>query len=306
MALARPGTTAGYVQVDDLGDRHRIGHGGMAVIHALTSFFLPEAPAVRWVYKEYKAKCRPVPLYGMEALVKLRHAMAEEQRKAVDRSFNWPVRVVVDAQPGAAGVILPLLPDDYFAVLRLSSGATARKPAEGQFLFMDRAYCVRVGIPFPDEDQRRHLCRSLAYAFGLLDRADVVYGDLSARNFLFRLTPRPSVMLVDCDAVRVHGGAAAFGSQPHSPDWEPPEALRAKGRRDSTGYNIQSKETDRYKLGLAILRMLTPGPQCSTTTDAARARSLLPMPLYDLLTRSLSDDPSERPAARTWYDQLTR
>jgi DNA-binding helix-hairpin-helix protein with protein kinase domain len=302
----RPTWSVGRVRADDLGERHEIGRGGMATVFGLPSFFLPEAPAASWVYKEYRSRCRPVPLFGMEALVRLRQALPAGQRQAFDRSFNWPSRVVVDDGPGAAGVILPLLPEDYFVVLRLSSGTTKRKPAEGQFLFMERAYCTRVGIEFPDDEQRRHLCRSLAYAFGLLERAGVVYGDLSARNLLFRLRPRPTVMLVDCDAVRLRGEAAAFGAQPHSPDWEPPEALRARDRRDGTGYNIQSQATDRYKLGLAILRMLTPGPRSSMNTDPAPARSHLPMHLFTLLCRSLSDDPAERPPAKTWYEELTR
>jgi DNA-binding helix-hairpin-helix protein with protein kinase domain len=304
--LAPRVSRASTLRADELGDRHEIGRGGMATVYALPSFFLPEAPAASWVYKQYRSKCRPVPLFGMEGLVRLRHGLPDGQRRAFDRCFNWPVRVVTDDEPGASGVILPLLSDDWFMVLKLSSGTTKRKPAEGQFLFMDRAYCARVGIPFADEEQRRHLCRSLAYALALLDRADIVYGDLSSRNILFRLTPRPAVKLVDCDAVRVHGGAAAFGSQPHSPDWEPPEALRARARRDGTGYNIQNKATDRYKLGLAILRILTPGPMCSLSTDPIAARPHLPMNLFTLLQRSLSTDPATRPPARAWYEELTR
>jgi DNA-binding helix-hairpin-helix protein with protein kinase domain len=296
----------GSIREDDLGDRHQIGKGGTARVYALPSFFLPEAPAGTWVYKQYKPKYRPAAPFGMDALVRLPEGMPPRQREAFDRSFNWPVRVVADGQPGVAGVILPHLRDDFFIVLRLSSGTIKQKPAEGQYLFMDRAYCARVGIPFPDEDQRRQLCRSLAYAFGLMDRADVVYGDLSALNFIYRLTPRPAVLLVDCDAVRLHGEAAAFGPQPHSPDWEPPEALRARAQGDGTGYSIQSKATDRYKLGLAILRILTPGPHSASNTDPERARPFLPMNLYTLLQRSLSDDPTERPSAKTWYEEFTR
>lgn len=300
------GVSAPTLQEQDLGRRIEIGSGGMAKVYAVPDFFLPETPGRKYVYKKFRAKIRPVPLYGMASLVRLYNDLAVEQREHFDRAFNWPVRAVVDGGDGAAGLILPLLPDGYFVDLHLSSGRRKRKPAEGQFLFAERGYCARVGVPFPDEQQRRALCRSLAYAFGLLDRADVVYGDLSSRNFLFRLTPRPSVLLVDCDAVRPHGGAAAVGLQPHSPDWEPPEALLARQRRDSTGFSIQNKETDRYKLGLAILRILTPGDGCSVNVDPSPARSVLPPNLYDFLRRSLGDAPKDRPTARQWYQELTR
>lgn len=300
------GVGSATLREDDLGQRVEIGSGGMAKVFALPDFWLPENPGRRYVYKKFRSKVRPVPLYGMGSLVKLYASLEAPQRDLFDRSFNWPVRAVVDESDGAAGIILPLLPDEFFVDLRLSSGKRKRKPAEGQFLFVDSAYCARVGVPFADEQQRRQLCRSLAYAFGLLDRADVVYGDLSSRNFLFRLRPKPAVMLVDCDAVRPHGTAAAVGIQPHSPDWEPPEAIKARKRRDSTGFSIQNRATDRYKLGLAILRILTPGDGCSTNTQPAAARRLLPRHLFEMLQRSLGDAPADRPTARDWYQELTR
>jgi serine/threonine protein kinase len=290
----------------DLGDLTQIGAGGMAKVFAIPDFFLPECPGRRLVYKKLRPKVRPVPLYGLAALTRVLSELETDHRAAVERSFNWPLRVVVDDGDGAAGVVLPLIPDEYFLDLHLTSGSIRRRPAEAQYLFCDSGYCSTMRIPFLDEHARRALCRSLSYALGLLDRADVVYGDLSALNIIFRLTPRPAVMLVDCDAIRLTGGAAALGRQPHSPDWEPPEALRAKRLRDNTEYCIQNKPTDRYKLGLAILRILTPGPGCSTNLDPTVARHILPPKLYELLERSLSDNADDRPSARAWYEELTR
>lgn len=278
----------------------------MAKVFAIPSYFIAEAPGEALVYKRFNKAIRPVPLYGLEALVKVRDSLDPRHREAFDRSLNWPLRAVVDDQPGAAGVILPLLEDGWFVDLRLSSGAIKRKCTEGQFLLMDKEYCTKVGIPFLTSDQRIMICRSLVYAMGLLHRAEVVYGDLSARNFLYRISPRPQVLLVDCDAVRVHGAAAALGAQPHTPEWEPPEALLAKRRRDPGGFGIQNKQTDRYKLGLAILRIMTPGRGSSVNRDPALARGRLPHHLYELLVSGLSDDPSERPEAKTWFKEFAR
>jgi hypothetical protein len=289
------------IEERELGSREQIGAGGMAKVYHVPELIVAEQPEQQWVYKKFKPLCRPVPLYGMQTLVKLIDGLEAKQREVFIRSLNWPVRVVVDDSPGAAGVILPLLGAEYFVDLKVSSGAVKRKAAELQFLFKDREYCARVGIAFPDEDQRRAICRSLCYAMALLDKADVVYGDLSARNVLFRLHPRPAALLVDCDAVRVHGAAAAFGRQPHSPDWEPPEAHHARRQRNSTGFSIQNKATDRYKLGLAILRILTPGEGSSGATDARRAKRVLPPALYSMLEKSLDHDATRRPTARDWY-----
>lgn len=290
----------------ELGRRTELASGGMARLYVLPDLVLPEAPNITWVYKKFRPKVRPIAPYGLQSLVRLLEEMPRPQSVAMQRHFNWPVRVVNDQDPGASGVILPLLAETFFVDLRLSSGARKRKPAELQFLFMDAEYCARVRVPNLDEAQRREICRSLVYAMAVLDRAGVVYGDLSARNVLFRVSPRPSVMLVDCDAARRQGDTAAVGKQPHSPDWEPPEAIRARRRRDNAAYSIQNKATDRYKLGIAILRILTPGEGSSVNIDPTAAKPLLPRRLYTLLERSLSDDPDARPAARTWYEEMTR
>src|SRR5688572_1932328 len=103
-APAQPLRRLARVDVNELGDRHEIGRGGMAAVYSLPSFFLPEEPAASWVYKRYRSKVRPVPLFGMEALVRLRLGLEDGQRKALDRSLNWPARVVVDEGSGASGV----------------------------------------------------------------------------------------------------------------------------------------------------------------------------------------------------------
>lgn len=282
-----------------------MGDGGTASVYSVPSLTLGRDPEQAWVYKKYKAAYRPVSLFGMQSLVRLLDRLEPGQRRAFRRSLNWPERVVIDSDHGAAGLILPMIPDEFFTTIRLSNGTRKRKSQEAQFLMMDRTYCARVAQPYADEEQRRHICRSLCYAMALLHRAEVVYGDLSSRNILFRLKPRPAAMLVDCDAVRLSGAAAAFGRQPHSPDWEPPEAIRARRRGDS-GWTIQSKETDLYKLGLAILRILAPGDSSSTNTDPTRVKPVLPFHLYTLLERALSSNPADRPSAKTWYQELIR
>lgn len=294
------------ISEDELAERAELGKGGMAVVYDAPSLILPDAPGERWVYKRYKQRCRPISLYAMQQLVRHRAVLEPRVRAALDRSFTWPRRVVTDMGDGAAGVVLPRIPDRYFLSMTTSMGTRLTKPAEAQFLFQDSGYCAQMGIPYATDGQRRALVRSLCHAFSLLDHIDVVYGDLSALNLLWTLTPRPAVLAVDCDSVRVTGGAAPFGRQPHSNDWEPPEAQAARRSGRSAEYTIQNRATDRYKLGLAILRILTPGRRCSERLDPAAARSVLPAPLYTLLGRSLSVDPDERPPAREWYQAMTR
>lgn len=260
---------------------------------------------MRLVFKQYLPKVRPVAVYGLEALVRARNALHPRQREVFDVALNWPRRVVTDDESGAAGVVLPLLDDSFFFELRKPSGAVEKRSAEGQYLQMSRQFCAGANVPFPDLDQRLALCRSLIYAIGLLHRAGVVYGDLSARNFLYTLSPRPRVVLVDCDATRLESERAALGNQPHSPHWQPPEALAAAKRGDKNGFNVQNKQTDRFKLGLAILRILSPGA-LSHNRDPSVVRGALPPHLYRLLELSLAVDPAQRPEPKTWWDEWNR
>lgn len=276
------------------------------MVYRLPNLHIPEAPGVEWVYKKYKARARPVSTFALQQLVISFITRDPDHRNALERSTNWPIRVVVDGNVGAAGVVLPLLEDHFFFDLHKSSGAVERKPLELQYLMQESAYCRRVGVPQLSDHTRRSVVRSLIYCLALLHRADYVYGDISARNFIVSLEPKPRVIAVDCDSIRLRGSQAATGKQPHSPDWEPPESIAAKRRNDNLQYAIQNKATDNYKLGLAIMRLLTPGNSASVSTDPVRARQVLPRHLYDLLERSLSAKPDDRPSPREWHEGFLR
>lgn len=295
------------IEESELGERKQLAKGGMAYVDDLPDFRIGEHPNLRLVYKKYKRHIRPVPIYGLESLVKMRHDWHPDQREAIDRSFNWMVRVVTDDETGAAGVILPRLDDSYFIDLVNSYGEVKNRPAEGQFLAVSREYCTQKQIAFPNLDQRLRLCHSLVKGMGLLHRAEVVYGDLSLRNFLYRLEPRPSIIYVDTDAMRAKGTTSSLGAQPHTPDWEPPESLHAKRKGDGLGFAMQNYHTDRYKLGLAILRILAADvPRAAEKRDPTLVRAHLPGHLYRLLEQSLHAPPGERPPAKTWYEEFRR
>lgn len=290
----------------DLGARRQLAKGGMATIHDLPDYRIGEQPDWPLVYKKYKKSVRPVPAFGLEALVKIRDDWHPDQRRTIDRSFNWMVRVVTDGQNGAAGVILPRLHDSYFVDLTTSYGEVRHRPAEMQYLAAGRDYLRNKRMACPDLNQRAALCASLAKGMALLHRADVVYGDLSLRNVLYRLEPTPHVVYVDADAMRPTGSSSSFRLQPHTPDWEPPEALHAMKRGDGVGFAVQNLSTDRYKLGLAILRVLADVPRVAEKRDPTLLRGVLPRRLYELLELSLHGQPADRPTAKTWYEEFRR
>ncbi|HEU5470198.1 MAG TPA: hypothetical protein VFV67_06055 [Actinophytocola sp.] len=260
-----------------------LGQGGQAVVYLVPELRLPDATG-QLVFKRYKGN--QVSPNGLRAIVGVRSRLEPRTREALDTVAAWPVRVVRD-NGTVCGVIMPLIPDTFFQERVLpSSGRRTRDPREVQNLFVDPTLANRLGMPDVSLRDRFAICRDLALALALLHRNGVVFGDVNAKNALFRLNPEPTVMLVDCDAVRIRGNAPVV-RQLNAPDWDPPE-----GR-------VLTQATDLYKLGLFVLRTLNPGPRASTARDPGRVVGQLDTEGRAMLTAAFGP-PATRPAAAAW------
>jgi len=261
----------------------QLGSGGQAVIYLAPDLRLPDAPGAL-VFKQYKGN--QVTQNGLRAIVGVRSRLDPAARARLDSMAAWPVRVVREGSR-ICGVVLPLIPDTFFQERVLPTGRQARGPREVQNLFVDPALATRLGMPSLTSAQRFGVCRDLAAALALLHENGVVFGDINAKNELYREHPEPTVMLVDCDAVRIRGSAAVV-KQLSAPDWNPPEGA------------VLTQATDLYKLGLFILRVLGPGPQASTFRDPRRVNGKLDAEGRGLLTAALGPVGSVRPTAAAW------
>jgi serine/threonine protein kinase len=275
-----------------LGNLEYLSDGGQSTIYQLPGYSMPNAPGP-FVYKEYHKHLGQIPGHGLASVIAVRESLDTKERQWLDGCTVWPLRVVVDRGGAVTGVIMRLIPDEFFQQLTLRSGRTARLPREAQHLFVQRSRCEQLGWPYAEPRQRLQLCAQLSYTLAFLHRRDIVFGDISPRNVLFRLKPSVGMMLVDCDAIRKVGTAAVVG-QGNTPDWFPPEGRMAP----------QSVRTDRYKLGLFILRVLSPGPGSSVNRDPDVVWNTLDPTGLRLLRSSLSPDPFARTDARTWYFYL--
>ncbi len=292
------------VEERELGQLRPLNKGGMAEIFDVPDFRVGEHADWPLVYKRFKKFTRPIPIFGLEALIKLREALHPDQRLAFDQQFNWTIRVVTDDESGAAGILLPRLDSTYFVKKYNSYGEVREAACEAQNLLGTDDDFHRWRMQHPSMDQRFLLCRNLALGLGKLHRAEVIYGDLSLRNVLYRLEPKVSVMFVDTDAVRPKSGSSPLGKQPHSGDWEPPEALAAQRSGNKIGFAIQNFETDRYKLALAILRILARVPRASELRDPSVVRPVVPSGVYKKLEISIHGKPADRPTAKEWYEEF--
>jgi serine/threonine protein kinase len=312
-----------------LGQLTFLASGGTAKVFRVQTSILADMSEV--VYKEYNKKAiehaGPGLGPGLHAIVDARDQLPEPQRNLIDDRTLWPLRIIQNEKGNIVGVLMRLIPDRYFQQLELPSGATKTQPRELQLLFMEDDEARARGMQLVPIRTRIEICGQIARSLGLLHKAHVVYGDVSARNVIYDTgtTSKPETVLVDCDSVRIAGTRSAFGSQPHTPMWEPPESQNAKRRlaiaRRGGSASVsqiqslkqsmmtQSTPTDVYKFGLMVVRVLDYGRGRSPNRNPNRAASVLQRfggpDLAALLCHSLSDDPHDRPTMREWFDAMS-
>lgn len=281
--------------VDQLGPLGaQIGSGGQAVVYDLPTLSLPDVQG-RLVYKRYKPGLAPA--HGLGQIVGLRTRLLAEPAKLafLDATTAWPVRQVRDTNGAVCGLVLPRIPDSFFHDVALPSGKTATIPLSAQFLFIPPDKALRGGTPTPTPTERLTICRDFTATLAFLhDELNVAFGDINHSNAVFRMGTEPMVMFVDCDAVRVVGGVGTV-PQLNTPDWDPPE-----------GRDVLSIVTDRYKLGLFVLRCLTPDNNSSVNRDPAWARGALDTQGLQMLTAALRGPADQRPSAEEWLRYLRR
>lgn len=269
-----------------------LGSGGQAKVFELPALSLPDVVGPL-VYKQYKPG--RAPLHGMSKIIALRARLGVEPGKLdkLDAATAWPVRQVVADDGAPLGLVLRRIPDSFMQDIRLPSGTVKTIPREVQFLFIPPDRALRGGTPTPTPTERLTICRDFAATLEFLhDELNVAFGDINARNAVFRIGEEPTVMFVDCDAVRVVGDMAV-APQLNAPDWDPPE-----------GSGVLSRSTDLYKLGLFVLRCLTPDKNSSINRDPNQARGVLDAHGLTLLTDAVRGAPAQRPTAEAWHRYL--
>lgn len=154
----------------------------------------------------------------------------------------WPEAPRVDPDTGAiTGYLMPRIPNGYTVTVRgaqKEAHLAHALPKEGPF----RPDVV------PDVEQRIALVRAVGQFLDALHRHDYVYGDISWSNILYRLEPKPTVLVFDLDGARRLGRRPVLASKAlDTLDW----ADHADSSALGAGF-----DSDRYKYALLVYRML--------------------------------------------------
>src|SRR5262249_46287766 len=161
-----------------------------------------------------------------ERAVAFRAAMDAAGQADLDRHSTWPRAVVEDQRGSVVGLLMPLIPPDFFfRGPDPDTGQPSSRPRDLMWLFTDAAYRAKAQVDVPDTDltERLILLGKLSYIVGRLHKLGWVFGDISGKNAVWALEP-PRMLLIDCD------GAAPLSDpnrdQGHTNTWYPPESQR--------------------------------------------------------------------------------
>lgn len=286
------------VKKTDLGTPKALAEGGFGKVYRVPDYHLP-GDAEDLAYKEFTQE-KAQQAHASQAAVAFRDRLTAAERAELDMYAAWP-RAIVEDGGAVVGLLMPLIPDDFFCeLIDYKTGTRTTVPREMQWLIATQAQrdAAEIDLSSVDKTQLLTLLAQLVFVVGRLHKRGWIFGDLSFKNAVFAVDP-PRMMLIDCD------GAASVSDarrkQPHTPHWIPPECENLPGQ---VHFDMQDTVTDVYKLGLAILRCLSPGKGAGTAKSPARLGHALDAVGLDLVARAVGADRGARPTAKELYAYL--
>ena len=238
-----------WIDINGLALGEVLGTGGQGEIIEVHGFVIDnQRPAV---LKRYlPAAMSSLRVDALDRATVLPEQLASWNGRWIRENCAWPAHTVHDGGV-PCGFLMPSAPADYYFNIRSAGGGSQRKLAELQFLLNSERHLHNYGITVNDGD-RLALLRSIAGAFAQLHALNIVVGDFSPKNLLYRLHP-PGVFFLDCDGMSLSGTAAIKTAQ--TPGWECDDG------------DEPMPASDAYKFGLLAIRLFA-GSQSSRDVSA--------------------------------------
>ncbi|WP_270886039.1 hypothetical protein [Pedococcus sp. 5OH_020] len=242
------------------------------------------------VYKEFHDAGK-LDRGAMDRILRLPATMSEADRSTLLCNTAWPVERVDDGSR-FVGFLMGKIPSEFW----YEDPVVGHRLLEFQHLmFPPRA--TRKAVPEPSTAQRLAILRSAAEIFAFLHGHSFIVGDVSMKNIVWSLSPRPRAFLIDCDGCRKVSYLPVL-HQADTPEWDDP--LRQG--------NTSTEASDRYKLALLIGRGLNVRYSWRPTDpDPFGARPDLPEKQRQALTRlsqAAAGPLHTRPSAAEWASAL--
>ncbi len=321
----------------DLGAMTLIGSGAVTEVHRLEAFTVPGHPGGLAVVRIRDREKTRWDSAVLAQLVALRWGLDARERALLDGVAAWPVAVVEGEGGEVVGCLVPLAAHPFY-YLPAEEKSSGKVPQSVKWLVVAPKRARRAGAAVVGE--RDLVARSTVLArvcllLELLHRHGVVFGDLSDRSVLFGVGEVAEAFVVGCEGAALAGEGSV---QRNSAGWAAPElfgggagrgdggsregrggdkggaeegaagAFIGRGEADASltrAASVQTVATDRYKLGLLILRVLAPaGDGLERSRDADRIRGVLDETGQRMMSDALGDEPDARPGSSEWYQYL--
>jgi WD40 repeat protein len=150
------------------------------------------------LYKRYRLPVGARHAQRLRELIAWRETLDGRSQEILDRHSAWPQELIT-RDGDVAGFLMARAPGEFWCH-GVDEGTEVR-------LVRDLAMYLSPGPaspsgPAPSLGQRLALARDLASFLDLLDRYQMVYGDLGPLNVLWTVHPQPGVYVIDCDNAR--------------------------------------------------------------------------------------------------------
>lgn len=231
-----------WCSLDSLGDLELLGEGGEAEVFSCGAHG-------HLVFKRFRdSVASEISSKGLRDTIELQNRLTGDDRDFVLKRTVWPKTVVMDRER-LIGYLMDRIGTQFFCQYGRRGGVLTSAQDWNKLTYRDRVFAnpnletTMVNLSEPDRSgDLRGLLRDVAKLFDILHGAGVVIGDVSGRNLMWTCTPRPEVLLIDCDGLRARGSRAVTLAK-QSPDWV-----------DPVHQNETDIDSDLYKLALAMYR----------------------------------------------------
>jgi serine/threonine protein kinase len=309
------------IEFSELRGLEKLGKGSFGVIYKVPPGAIHPDMKQPLALKKYKKSVLEENELAIDSylrnLIEARRSAPVDVRPIMDQYTIWPKALVFE-DGHACGFVMNLIPSKFFVEIDNVMGRETIEQNFDKILDTDELR-IRLGMPVITGSGKARITYDLLRIIATLHKSGFVIGDISPNNILVYVDEvnqsKNRVLIIDSDSFRKMNSIHPL-SQPHTGGWIPPEALEAgKQRRElaraggdpfeisslAAKSEVQNKQTDVFKLCLAILRLYHAGDERTIieSSDSARERITKHFggPFWELIDRGLTAAALSRPNA---------
>ena len=295
----------------------KLGGGGTAKVYKVPAGAFPIPFAIKRYTDKILSENGSAIESFLRSLIEFRKNLPDNIRRVIDQYTVWPQRLLYDHDSGkVCGFTMQLIPELFFTKMPVVDEVES-KESNLDFILHGSEFRRKRGLPVLTSKGRARIIYDFMQIVSVLHDHDYVLGDLSPKNMLISVDAndqiRNRVLFIDTDSYRKKGSIHPL-QQLHTPDWIPPECLKASAELGNLTPNanpnqiarlqidmfIQNQCTDVYKMCLAITRLYHDGEHAaiipSSESADERLQSDIGVGFARDVKQGLSDNPDERPS----------